>query len=155
MSPTGFSAPRTFAVDEEEGLMLLEDLGDRTFTRALAAGDDEDELYRLAVDLLIELHRRFGSLPMSKVLEPAVGYARDGFPVSELIAYYWSGGRGLARFPGFAETFLPGGKAPAKGEIFRNPMLANTLETIGRDGRDAFYKGEIAEKIIQILRGVI
>jgi hypothetical protein len=65
----GFSAPRAFAVDEEAGLMLLEDLGDRTFTRALAAGDDEATLYRLAVDLLIELHRRFAE-PGDAVLPP-------------------------------------------------------------------------------------
>lgn len=99
------------------------------------------------VDGWFELHQRFGKMPMDKVLQPAVTYAREGFPVSELIAYYWAGGRGLSRFPGFAETFLPGGRAPAKGEIFRNPMLAKTLETIGREGRDAFYKGEIARTI--------
>ncbi len=104
------------------------------------------------VDGWFELHKRFGKMPMQKVLEPAISYARDGFPVSELIAYYWAGGRRLARFPGFAETFLPGGAAPAKGEIFKNPMLAQTLETIGQNGRDAFYKGDIAKTIDAYMR---
>lgn len=104
------------------------------------------------VDGWFELHNRFGSMPMNKVLAPAIGYARDGFPLSELIAYYWAGGSRLARYPGFAETFLPGGKAPKKGELFRNPRLANTLETLGKEGRDAFYKGDIAKTIGQYMK---
>ncbi len=104
------------------------------------------------VDGWFELHDRFGKLPMSEVLQPAIGYANEGFPVSELIAYYWGGGRGLARFPGFAETFLPDGKAPAKGEIFRNPMLASTLQTLASEGRDAFYKGDIAKTIAEFMQ---
>ena len=84
---------------------------------------------------------------MKEVLAPAIGYARDGFPVSELIAYYWNRSRGLARYPGFKETFLPEGRAPRTGEIFKNPMLAGTLELLATKGRDAFYKGAIARKI--------
>ncbi|MFM8175946.1 MAG: gamma-glutamyltransferase, partial [Pirellulaceae bacterium] len=80
------------------------------------------------VDGWFELHRKFGKLPMPQVLAPAIRYAREGFPVSELIAYYWRRSEGLARFPGFAETFLPGGRAPSKGDIFRNPLLADTLQ---------------------------
>jgi gamma-glutamyltranspeptidase/glutathione hydrolase len=99
------------------------------------------------VDGWFELHGKFGRLPMKDVLAPAIRYAREGFPVSELIAYYWRGGRRLARYPGFAETFLPDGRAPAKGEIFRNPALADTLEKIGAGGRDVYYKGEIADVI--------
>ena len=99
------------------------------------------------VDGWFKLHGRFGKLPMTDVLAPAIDYARSGFPVSELIAYYWGRSRGLARFPGFAETFLPDGRAPRKGEIFKNPKLANTLEKIAQGGRDAFYKGEIANVI--------
>lgn len=104
------------------------------------------------VDGWFELHNRFGKLPMTDVLQPAITYAREGFPVSELIAYYWNASSGLRRFPGFAETFLPGGRAPRKGEIFKNPMLANTLEKIAVGGRDAFYKGEIANTIDQYMK---
>ncbi|MFQ5489425.1 MAG: gamma-glutamyltransferase [Phycisphaerae bacterium] len=98
------------------------------------------------VDGWFELHGKFGKLPMSQILAPAVRYAREGFPVTELIAFYWNlGGRQRKDFPGFAETFLPNGKAPAKGEIFRNRALANTLERIGKEGRDVFYEGALAE----------
>lgn len=106
------------------------------------------------VDGWFELHGRFGQLPMEQVLGPAIAYAREGFPVSELIAYYWERSRGLARYPGFAETFLPQGRAPAKGEIFRNPALANTLERIARNGRDEFYKGETARTIDAFMKRV-
>ncbi len=99
------------------------------------------------VDGWFELHQKFGKLPMKEVLKPAIGYAREGFPVSELIAYYWQRSTGLKRYPGFAETFLVDGKAPAKGEIFKNSSLANTLEKIASDGRDAFYRGDIAKTI--------
>lgn len=104
------------------------------------------------VDGWFELHGKFGKLPMSEVLQPAINYANEGFPVSELIAYYWAGGRRLARYPGFADTFLPGGAAPAKGEIFKNPMLASTLQKIADDGRDAFYKGDIARTIADFMQ---
>lgn len=104
------------------------------------------------VDGWFELHRKFGKLPMPQVLAPAIRYAREGFPVSELIAYYWRRSEGLARFPGFAETFLPGGKAPSKGDIFRNPMLADTLQQIADEGRDAFYQGAIAQRIDRFMK---
>lgn len=107
------------------------------------------------VDGWFELHGRFGKLPMEEVLGPAIRYARDGFPVTELIAYYWGrGGEVLAKYPGFRDTFLPGGKAPAKGDIFRNPMLAGTYERLAGGGRDAFYQGEIAERIDAFCRRV-
>jgi len=100
------------------------------------------------VDGWFELHSRFGTMDMKKILQPAISYAREGFPVTELIAYYWAGGaRNLSRFPNVAEVYMPGGKAPSKGEIFKNPYLANTLEKIANGGRDAFYKGEIARTI--------
>ena len=90
---------------------------------------------------------------MSEILAPAIHYARNGFPVSELIAYYWErNSTSLKQFPGFEEIFMPGGSAPKKGEIFRNPYLAQTLELIARQGRDVFYKGEIAEKIVKYVR---
>ncbi|MGE3180558.1 MAG: gamma-glutamyltransferase [Phycisphaerae bacterium] len=98
------------------------------------------------VDGWFELHGKFGKLPMSDVIAPAARYARDGFPLTELIAYYWGiGGGKLKDYPGFAETFLVDGKAPTKGEIFKNPRLADTLERIGREGRDVFYRGEFAD----------
>ncbi|MFW5916248.1 MAG: gamma-glutamyltransferase, partial [Bacteroidota bacterium] len=80
------------------------------------------------VDGWFELHEKFGSMDMKQVLQPAIGYAREGFPVSELIAYYWQiNANYLQKFPGFKEIFMPGGEAPKKGEIFKNPYLANTL----------------------------
>ncbi|MEZ6094664.1 MAG: gamma-glutamyltransferase [Pirellulaceae bacterium] len=99
------------------------------------------------VDGWFELHDRFGHMPMSDVLKPAVTYAREGFPVSELIAYYWNASRRLGQYPGFKDTYLPDGKAPRKGEMFRNPRLAETLERIGAEGRDVFYRGEFAKRI--------
>lgn len=99
------------------------------------------------VDGWFELHGKFGKLPMTDVLSPAIKYAREGFPVSELIAYYWNRSRFLGRYPGFKETFLPNGEAPKKGEIFKNPYLANTLEKIANGGRDEFYQGDIARTI--------
>ncbi|QGY42501.1 gamma-glutamyltransferase [Maribellus comscasis] len=105
------------------------------------------------VDGWFELHKKFGTKPMSEILDPAIQYARNGFPLSELIAYYWQRStRSLKQFPGFEEIFMPGGKAPEKGEIFKNPYLANTFELIAKEGRDVFYKGEIAEKIVKYVR---
>jgi gamma-glutamyltranspeptidase/glutathione hydrolase len=98
-----------------------------------------------AVDAWYQLHGRFGRLPMKDLLAPTITYAREGFPVSELIAYYWQrGANNLQKWPGFAATYMPGGRAPQKGEMFRNPNLATTLEKIAAGGRDVFYKGELA-----------
>ena len=100
------------------------------------------------VDGWFELNGRFGNMEMEKILQPAIDYAREGFPVTELIAYYWAGGaKALSRFPNVAEVYMPGGHAPEKGEVFKNPYLAGTLEKIAKGGRDAFYKGEIARNI--------
>ena len=100
------------------------------------------------VDGWFELHGRFGRLPMKHVLEPAVRYAREGFPVSELIAYYWEQSAPLLKdYAGFREVFMPGGRAPRKGEIFKNARLADTYEAIAREGRDVFYRGRIARTI--------
>ncbi len=106
-----------------------------------------------AVDGWFALHDRFGKLPMKAVLAPAIGYARDGFPLSELIAWYWNlSVPRLGKFPGFSEQFTINGRAPAKGEIWKNPNLANTLETIAKGGRDAFYKGAIAHTIADYIK---
>ena len=101
-----------------------------------------------AVDGWFELHGRYGRLPMAKILAPAIGYARDGFPVSEVIAkYLQANARRIGDYAGFAETFMPDGRMPKKGEMFRNPRLANTYAALAEKGRDEFYKGEIARKI--------
>jgi gamma-glutamyltranspeptidase/glutathione hydrolase len=100
------------------------------------------------VDGWFELHDRYGRLPMKELLAPAIRYAREGFPVSEVIAHYFqSNKRRISQYPGFAETFMPGGDVPKKGEMFRNPRLANTYEAIAGKGRDEFYKGDIARAI--------
>lgn len=100
------------------------------------------------VDGWFELHNRFGSIPMEDILSPAIQYARDGFPVSEIIAYYWQlNVPVLKKYPNFSEIFTMDGRAPGKGEIFRNQYLASTLEKIAEGGRDAFYEGDIARTI--------
>jgi len=105
------------------------------------------------VDGWYELHAKFGKLPMKDNLQPAIDYAREGFPMAELIAYYLerSAPRYL-KYPGFKEVFLPDGETPKKGEIFKNPYLSNTLEIIANDGRDAFYKGDIAKTIASYMK---
>ncbi len=101
-----------------------------------------------AVDGWFELHGRYGKLAMHEILAPAIAYARNGFPVSEVIAHYFQRNESrISQYPGFAETYMPDGRVPAKGEMFRNPRLANTYEMISEGGRDAFYKGEIARQI--------
>ncbi|MBK7645439.1 MAG: gamma-glutamyltransferase [Planctomycetes bacterium] len=100
------------------------------------------------VDAWFALHERFGKLPLSEVLAPAIAYAREGAPIEELVAYYWErNARSLSKFPHFADVFLPNGRSPATGESFANPELANTLEKLAQGGRDVFYKGEIAHAI--------
>ncbi len=100
------------------------------------------------VDGWFEMHGKFGILGMEDILNPAIEYGRNGFPVTELIAYYLDRSVGrLGNYPNFRETYMPDGRMPAKGEIFHNPWLANTYETIANLGRDAFYKGDIARII--------
>ena len=107
------------------------------------------------VDGWFAMHERFGKLPMSEVLAPAIDYARDGFPVSPVIAYYFE--RNLARFKQVAPmieeldnamtTYFADDKAPLVGEVFRNPDLADTLALLAQEGRSAFYSGKIAQTI--------
>ena len=101
------------------------------------------------VDGWFELHKKFGKLPMKQVLTPVISYANGGFPVSELVAYYIDRSVPiLSKQPGaFAETFTVNGRAPAKGEVFKNPALGKTLQILAEKGRDAFYKGEITEQM--------
>ncbi|SDR93697.1 gamma-glutamyltransferase [Opitutus sp. GAS368] len=109
-----------------------------------------------AVDGWFALHGKFGRLPMKDILAPAIRYATEGFPVTQYIAYLWGIGVRNAkadRFPGaFLDVYAPGGQAPREGEIFRNPALAHTLGLIAIQGRDAFYKGEIADQIDAFMR---
>ncbi len=112
-----------------------------------------------AVDAWFALHDRFGKLAMKEVLAPAIGYARDGFPVAQLAAQYWKGNmaafqkrRGLIEeFDNAQKAYLiadgSGGHTPAQGEIFKNPDLARTYTLLAESGRDAFYKGEIAHRM--------
>jgi len=101
-----------------------------------------------AVDGWFQLHERYGRLDMSDVLAPAIAYANDGFPVSEVIAHYFELNKSrISHFPGFKETFMPSGDVPKKGEMFRNPRLAATYGLIATKGRDEFYKGSIAKRI--------
>ncbi len=112
-----------------------------------------------AVDGWFALHNKFGKLPMTEVLAPAIDYASNGFPVTELIARYWKAGMAaferrnalIEELENARHTYLiadvHGGHAPEQGEIFKNPDLANTLAAIARGGRDVFYNGEIAREI--------
>lgn len=96
------------------------------------------------------LRSKFGTLPFEKTLAPSIHYAEEGFPVSEIIAGYWSGSASsLSQWPDSAKTFLPNGKAPRVGEIFKNPRLAASLRAIASGGRDAFYQGAIADEIVR------
>ncbi|WP_454828014.1 gamma-glutamyltransferase [Pseudoxanthomonas wuyuanensis] len=100
------------------------------------------------VDGWFALHGRFGKLPMPQVLAPSIGYAREGHPVHQTIAYYWGlSVPRLSKWPGFREQFTIDGRAPRVGELWKNPNLANTLQKIADGGRDAFYKGDIARTI--------
>jgi gamma-glutamyltranspeptidase/glutathione hydrolase len=105
------------------------------------------------VDGWYEMHDMFGHLPMKDVLQPAIYYAREGFPVSEVIAYYLARGTELLKeYPNIKEVYMPNGKAPSKGEIFKNPLLANTLEKIVKGGRNEFYRGTIARDIAAFMK---
>ena len=96
-----------------------------------------------------DLRKRFGTMPFAKMLAPAIDYSENGFPVSEIIANSWRGAeKSLARWPDSAKTYLIDGHAPREGDIFRNPHFARSLQAIAKDGRDAFYKGPIAETIV-------
>ena len=104
------------------------------------------------VDGWNELHKRFGTMSVKEILAPAIQYATEGFPLTQVIAYYWNGNsRILKKYPGFAEVYMPGGKAPAEGEIFKNPDLANTLTILSKKGFRAFYEGDIAHTIADFM----
>ena len=102
-----------------------------------------------AVDGWQQLLERFGTLALADVLAPAIGYARGGFAVTDVISGQWNAAApALAEWPDSAATYLPGGRAPLAGEVFRNPRLAATYEALAAGGRDAFYRGDIARRIV-------
>ena len=101
-----------------------------------------------AVSAWVELSQKFGQLPFAKLFEPAMDYASNGFPMSPFVAERWDPQvPELRDQPGFAQAFLPGGRSPGTGEIFRFPDQAKTLEKIAETKGEAFYRGELAEKI--------
>jgi gamma-glutamyltranspeptidase/glutathione hydrolase len=105
------------------------------------------------VDGWHQLLTRFGTISLSAALQPAIKYARDGFPVQEIMADDWAdSAKRLAQDPAAAATFLPNGQAPKHGDLFANPRLARTLELVAKGGRDEFYKGTIARAIIADMR---
>jgi gamma-glutamyltranspeptidase/glutathione hydrolase len=100
-----------------------------------------------------ELRRRFGTKPLAELLAPAIQAGNEGFPVTEVIAGYWRSGKAeLTKTPDAAATYLIDGRAPKSGEVFRNPRLAATYKLIAEQGPDAFYRGPIAEKIVEFSR---
>ena len=108
-----------------------------------------------AVDGWFELNKKFGKMSMDKLLAPAIKYAREGFPVHDEAANAWSKGIQLyGKFPNYTETFTVNGVVPKRGEIWKNPALANTFEKIAKGGRDAFYKGDIARSIDTYMKKV-
>ncbi len=106
------------------------------------------------VDGWFSLHGRFGKLKMNDILQPAIDYAEKGFPVTELIGYYLQ--RSVAvfgeRYPNVKDTYAINGKAPEKGDIFKNPYLANTYRKLAKEGRDAYYKGDIGKTITDFIQ---
>jgi gamma-glutamyltranspeptidase / glutathione hydrolase len=106
-----------------------------------------------AVDGWAKLMERFGTMTLAQVLQPAIEYAERGFPVTDVIAYDWKLVQMLPDDTDFAKTFKPKGQPPGPGEIFTNKNLAETLKKIAAGGRDVFYQGEIAEKIVKFAQG--
>ena len=100
-----------------------------------------------AVDGWSKLLARFGTKKLPELLAPAIYYAREGFPVAEWDAVYWQGAEG--KDGNLSSTYLIDGRVPRVGELFRNPALARSLEAIASGGRDAYYKGEIASRIVE------
>jgi gamma-glutamyltranspeptidase / glutathione hydrolase len=106
------------------------------------------------VDGWFEMHKRFGKLSMQEILQPSIDYGNSGFPVSEVIAWQMNGHwPEMQDIPGFRKTYMPNGKTtPQKGEVFKNPDLARTYSLIAKEGRSAFYEGEIARTIDRFMK---
>ena len=105
------------------------------------------------VDGWFELHNKFGKISMANILSPTIKYAEDGFPVSELVSYYMKvASNNFQEYPNFKETYYLNDSTPKKGQIFKNPDLANTLRVIAKDGRKGFYEGKIANTIANFIQ---
>jgi gamma-glutamyltranspeptidase/glutathione hydrolase len=136
-SPRGLSYNRLMEILEEKG------------ENSIPAYDLLSVSVPGAVDGWFEMHKRFGSVDMSDILSEPIWYAENGFPVSEAISASWRRSVPFLKTqPGaFEETFTIDGEGPEKGEVFRNPDLGNTFRLLAEQGRDAFYRGEVARKI--------
>lgn len=105
------------------------------------------------VDGWFELHEKFGKLPMKEILQPTIDYANEGFPLSELVAYYLQRSMRIhSKWPNVSETYTPNGRSLEMGTMFTNPDLANTLSQIAKGGRAAFYEGDIAKTMAKFIQ---
>ena len=105
------------------------------------------------VDGWFELHNKFGKIKMRDILNPTIKYAEDGFPVTELVSYYMDvASDNFKDYPNFKETYFIDDSTPKKGQVFKNPDLANTLRTIVKSGKKGFYEGEIAHRIANFVQ---
>ena len=105
------------------------------------------------VDGWFALHEKFGNLNMNEILKPTIEYAENGFPMTELVAYYMNlSSKRFKDYPNFASTYMINGQTPKKGEIFKNPYLASTLKEIASKGRKGFYSGSIAKSIAKFIK---
>ncbi len=109
-----------------------------------------------AVDGWFELNKKFGSMKMGALLAPAIEYAENGFPITEVIGGGFQGSVNYFQreYPNIKETYIDpnGSRMPGEGEIFKNPLLANTYRKIAKGGREVFYKGEIAKTISDFMK---
>ena len=110
-----------------------------------------------AVDGWFELHQKFGSIPMSQILSPSIQYAKNGFPLTELISWYMNRSIPFYEskgFPNIDDTYRKqnGGNLPKEGEVYKNHYLANTYQKLAEGGRDVFYKGDIARIISKFIK---
>jgi gamma-glutamyltranspeptidase/glutathione hydrolase len=102
------------------------------------------------VDGWAKLHGRFGKLPWRELFQPAIYTAENGFPVPEIVDDVWKTSReSLMKNPESRRVFLPGDKAPERGQVFRNPDLGHALTLVANEGEAAYYKGEIAKAIVK------
>ena len=105
------------------------------------------------VDGWFELHNKFGKIKMRDILNPTIKYAENGFPVTELVSYYMDvASDNFKDYPNFKETYFIDDSTPKKGQVFKNPDLANTLRTIVKSGKKGFYEGEIAHRIANFVQ---